>query len=917
MVRSHEIVGATVVLLLIIGTVNGQLAEAPSKFPNILTQADTTITMGTTDSVEASIDPAQSYDYFGWMMISALSSTLVEITPGSDAGSNDIQGALAESWAMSGGGTIWDFNLRQGLTFFDGYPFNASAVKYSFDRNIGLALPDGPQLNMDYAGKIENVTITGEYSVRFYLHMPFAPFLQLMSCAASAIVHPSYAPLGDYVRFTASDARASHPCGLGPFILTEWDRVGGSDISMRLEKNPNYWSATYPQADVVIIEFYPTETGLASAMSSGEIDVAYRHLTKDQTNTFRSNPDFTVWEALSPRIQFLCFQQDIYPFNETRIRQGIAAALNRSHMAEAVFENSVSPLLSIIPDRLAYHKPSFQKYGDANYTYTQDCLDDFGYNSTNKLEIELWYESSGHYPSRAEQALVYQSDLEASGVIDVTLYGADWITYRMNRNLGIMSLFIYGWYPDYFDADDFAFLPFASWLNMGYNSSYPQGGIDQYSLWLDGRSATTDLARQTAYESLQDLQANECSIVPLWQGHSVAVSTTNVHDVVFDITASWYFGLLTIDLPPPTTTTTTTTTTSTTTTTTGTDLPIDPMVIAAGTGIGVVAILTIALASRRRRPPRRAPEVAPTEPFAPLVEEVPVMAEAERPPREIAPWEQTPVIPPEKTVNVLRGGEIIGGRFEYKVKVKNDTDYVINNVTVNILAYPEDCLEISERTVKTIKRIGPGEFRSPQFTFIPTKDCVEGKVIATVSYIDHQDVTKMLGAEPYVIRSVCDLLTPLESTIENFELILGEMVATSDERIHDWNPEVLFTKVKALLPAKNFYILDSSSRIGDGRFVGEIRGLAEGKYTGKRVAVRLAISGVADGNQASVRVEGLGDDEAMLPTTIDELTKSIDSWTCMNCGAAFEPIEVNEIRDGRPIQCRYCRHTMTIDLYRK
>jgi DNA-directed RNA polymerase subunit RPC12/RpoP len=355
------------------------------------------------------------------------------------------------------------------------------------------------------------------------------------------------------------------------------------------------------------------------------------------------------------------------------------------------------------------------------------------------------------------------------------------------------------------------------------------------------------------------------------------------------------------------TTTSPTSTTSPPTTTTPPDgggISIDPMVMAAGVGVGAVAILAIVIFSQRRKPPRKAPEIPPTAPVTPMPEEVPVVAKAE-------------VSPYEKTVKVLRGGEIVGGKFEYKVKVKNDTDYVINNVTVNILAFPEDCLGPPERTMKTVKRIGPGEFRSPQFTFMPSKDCVEGKVIATVSYIDHQDRTEMISVEPYVIRSVCDLLTPLESTMENFELILGDMVATSDESTYDWNPEVLFKRIKTLLPAKNFSVLDSSSRIEDGQFIGEIQGLAEGKYTGKRVALRLTISGDVEGNRASVKVEGLGDDEAMLPTTIDELTKGIDSWTCMNCGAALESVEVDEIRAGKSIQCRYCRHTMTIDLYRR
>jgi len=240
----------------------------------------------------------------------------------------------------------------------------------------------------------------------------------------------------------------------------------------------------------------------------------------------------------------MLFQQNTYPYNETLIRRGIAAALNRTNLADTVFEGTVDPLYSVVPAGMAYHKPSFEIYGEANYTYTQECLEVYGYNSTNKLVVDLWYESSGHYPSSEDQATVYKSDLEASGVITVTLHSADWPTYRTQRNAGTMDVFIYGWYPDFIDPDNYAFLPFASWLNLGYNETYPAGGVEQYDLWVEGRSAQTDTAREDAYFELQDLQADECSLVPLWQGRNNAVTKTNIGGVVLDITVNWRHWLL-------------------------------------------------------------------------------------------------------------------------------------------------------------------------------------------------------------------------------------------------------------------------------------------------------------------------------------------------------------------------------------
>ena len=543
--EQKQTIAIVVIVVVIVGAVAGYMILFPAVPPG------GTILMGTTDSVEASIDMAQSYDYFGWEIITALSSGLVEIEPGSAGGADDIQPALAESWLATEGGTIWDFTLREGLTFEDGTAFNASVVKYTFDRNCnltgtGLQEPDGPQWNMGYADIIDNVEIISDYVVRFNLHMAFAPFLQLMSCAASYMVHPDYAPLDHYVEYTEGDVRGSHPNGLGPFILANWTRVGGDDEQMRLEKNPNYWNGpVYPKADVIIIQFYSTDTALTSAMLAGDIDIAYRHMSAAQIDAFRENPDVRVWDGIGAAIQYMCFQQNIAPFNEVDIRQGIAAALNKSHVTELVFLGNADPLETIVPDGMAYHRPSFEIYGTgANYSHTVEMFALHGYNTTHKLEFDLYYESSGHYPQSAEQAAVYKVDLEASGVMTVTLKSLEWSAYREQRNAGTMPVYVYGWYPDYIDPDNYAFLPFASWLNMGFNDTYPAAGIAEYDLWVEGRSATTDAGRQAAYYELQDLQAEQCSMIPLWQGRTVAVTSPSIHGVVLDITVSWRHWLV-------------------------------------------------------------------------------------------------------------------------------------------------------------------------------------------------------------------------------------------------------------------------------------------------------------------------------------------------------------------------------------
>ncbi|UCE11211.1 MAG: hypothetical protein JSW61_04550 [Candidatus Thorarchaeota archaeon] len=277
---------------------------------------------------------------------------------------------------------------------------------------------------------------------------------------------------------------------------------------------------------------------------------------------------------------------------------------------------------------------------------------------------------------------------------------------------------------------------------------------------------------------------------------------------------------------------------------TGDGADVTMTLVAAG-GVGIVAVLVILSRVRLKGKPKVTP-VAEIEP------------------------------PSIGRVEVLRGAEIVGDEFEYKVKVKNDTKSVINNVIVTIVAYPEDCMELSGERLKKIARIEPGGFRSPQFNLTPTKDCVEGQILTTVSYIDHQNQTQVIPVEPYVIRSVCDLLTPLESSLTEFEFLLNEMAATKEKRELNQDPEVLFSKALTLLPARNFRIIDSSRTIDEGVFRGIVRGFAEGKYTKKKLALRLFITGTLGSTKSYLEIQGLGEDIAMLPTTIDEIAKGLD-----------------------------------------
>lgn len=342
-----------------------------------------TLIVGTTDSIETSLDPAEVWDFFGASMVYNLGAPLVYIRPGSSAGPDDFVPALATKWSVSADGLTWTFDLRQGVKFSDGTELTSDAVKYSFERNIALEMPDGPQLGLGYSDIIGSVEAPSKYQVVITLNHAFSPFLSLLAFSGSFMVNPKKAPNtpGQAVQYVEGDAEASNPNDLGPYVLKEWTRKGGKDYEMKLDANPNYFGVAdgYPKAKHIIMKFYSDATALALAMKSGEIDLAFRQLTATDIKSMQSDPNLKVWEGTGAFIQYICFQERMPPFDNPKARQAIAAALDRKEIVDTVFLGQGTPLYSMIPNGMAFHQDPFKTLGDANISLTVSLLQELGY----------------------------------------------------------------------------------------------------------------------------------------------------------------------------------------------------------------------------------------------------------------------------------------------------------------------------------------------------------------------------------------------------------------------------------------------------------------------------------------------------------------------------------------------------------
>ncbi|MFW9795581.1 MAG: hypothetical protein ACFFE2_00975 [Candidatus Thorarchaeota archaeon] len=269
---------------------------------------------------------------------------------------------------------------------------------------------------------------------------------------------------------------------------------------------------------------------------------------------------------------------------------------------------------------------------------------------------------------------------------------------------------------------------------------------------------------------------------------------------------------------------------------------------------------------------------------------------------------QRPPALSEKKVKALRGGEFVGNRMRFKVKVLNETQYMITDVTVYLLSYPKDALRLAgEEDDCQFSKIEPGGFRSPSFDFLPTQDCVRGEIVAGVSYVDMTGKAHTLSTDPFIIRAVCDLLIPDQVTPEDFALKLkshehGEIVIKVDE----WTPEEMFEKALRITDESNFFEVSSKMEVNDGVAFGKISGMARGKYTGKSIGVQISISGPSNEKGASCTIRVSGEDQAMILPAIDDLKERLSAWLCPMCGSPLTLDNVEKLKDGKVVECPFC-----------
>lgn len=536
--------------------------------------ASDTIVVGTSDKV-TKLDPADAYDYFSSNVLVQITHGLMEMPVGS---TDAVQGPIVSWYNVSEDATIYFFNLKSDIQFSDGSAFNATALKWNLDRAIDLDGDPGFLLS----AVISTVEVINNSLAKITLSSPDATFLQRLTYTVAWPVSPN----GPLAVDEISGDPDHIPIGLGPYKITTWTK----DTEMILEPN-TYYFGDAPENAKVIIKFYSTASTLLAALESGEADVAHRIFGPDEIDAVKSNPS-VEWDSKDTAgIRYMLFNVDIE--TDVRVRQAVAAAIDRLELTTVVFNNLNDPLLSMVPSIFSSHVDAFDD--GPNEDWVAGNMTAAGYSTTDPYEIDFWYTPSHYGSTEADVAQLVEAQLEGTGYFAVTLEAAEWSTYL--DQLGTMNMFLLGWWFDYPDPSNYID-PFvgAGAVSMGTNYSTVEMDGYIHTMLTDTSAAN----RSTATEKAQKLIAVDVPCVPLFTMLTQFIAyQPNVEGVVLEPSENVHYNSIELAEVTPTTTPTTTTTPAATTTTEEDGAPGFELVTALLTMV-IMGSLVVGLKRKRK-----------------------------------------------------------------------------------------------------------------------------------------------------------------------------------------------------------------------------------------------------------------------------------------------------------------------------
>lgn len=376
-----------------------------------------------------------------------------------ETGTTNVIPGLAESWEASADGLEYTFNLRRGVQFHsnDSFTpsrdFNADDVIFSFERQ---RLADHPYNEvsggtweyfegMSMPDLVASVEKVDDYTVKFVLTRPEAPFVANMAMDFASILSAEYADA--MMEAGTPEMLNQAPIGTGPFSFVAYQK----DAVIRYETNADYWRGA-AGFDNLIFAITPDASVRYQKLQAGECQIMPYPNPAD-IEAMVADENINVLEQEGLNVGYLAYNTQIPPFDDPAVRRALNMAIDKQAIIDVVFQGSGQIAKNPIP-------PTMWSYNDAIVDDVYDpaaaraALDAAG---VTDLSMKIWAMpvQRPYNPNARRMAELMQADFAEIGV-DVEIVSYEWGEYlSRSREIDRDGAVLLGWTGDNGDPDNF------------------------------------------------------------------------------------------------------------------------------------------------------------------------------------------------------------------------------------------------------------------------------------------------------------------------------------------------------------------------------------------------------------------------------------------------------------------------------
>jgi len=450
------------------------------------------------DNDPKSLDPRLALDATGWRITEIVYSSLLK----KDRNSNLVPD-LAESWDMEGE-TVYVFHLRKNVKFHDGTPLTAEDVKYTFDT---ILEPSFKSPKRGVYEPLKSIEVLDDFTVRFTLKRPFAPFLTNM---VMGIVSKSADELHP-------KSTAEKPLGSGPFRFVSWKRAQ----YITLAANADYYGDK-PKVPLLKFKIVPDATVRILELETGEVDMLQNGVPPDLLDRLKSNKTLSVEEYTGSNYFYMGFNLLDPALKNRVVREAIAHAIDRKRIIHYLLKDMAVPAESLLPpSNWAFN--AALKYVKHDQVLAKKLLAKAGY--TNGKRLHLLMKTSQNEQSQKIAEILQQEFKEVGIDLDVRRF--EWGTFFDDITKGNFQVYCLTW-VGVTDPNIYHYIFHSSNIppNGANRGHYKNPDMDR--LLEKGRSTLDEGKRKDIYLEVQEILARDMPYVSLWYEKNLIVRKKRV-----------------------------------------------------------------------------------------------------------------------------------------------------------------------------------------------------------------------------------------------------------------------------------------------------------------------------------------------------------------------------------------------------